>query len=175
MCRKCYVFYQNCRKVEQINQKLWANKCHFWPKWPFWGILALKVPGEREVDFSEGKCYLFHNKNICLHILTKFQKNWMDGSKVIVKKVSFWLFLPILGLFDPFWAPRALTRFFFKNRRMSLFNLSEVTTSCKISDNFNGWPRRKIQTNGQTDRPQNYSPPPISRVTKNVKRKNGKT
>ena len=56
----------------------------------------LKVPGEREPEFSQGKCYLFHNKNICLHILTKFQKNWMDGSKVIVPKVSF---LAILGLF----------------------------------------------------------------------------
>ena len=29
-------------------------------------------------------------------------------------------------------------------------NLSEVTTSCKISDNFNGWPWRKIRTNGRT-------------------------
>ena len=42
-------------------------------------FLALKVPGGHEVDFSQSKRYLFHNENICLHILTKFQKiEWTD-------------------------------------------------------------------------------------------------
>ena len=65
-------------------------------------FLALKVPGGREVDFSQGKCYLFYNKNIRLHILTKFQKNWMDGSNVIVQKVSF---LAIFAHFGAFLTP----------------------------------------------------------------------
>ena len=48
------------------------------------------------------------------------------------------------------WPPEGLTRFFFKNRRMSLSNLTEVTTSCKISEKLNGWSRRKMRTNGWT-------------------------
>ena len=35
--QKMLRIYQNCSKVKQINQKLWANKWHFWPTWPFWG------------------------------------------------------------------------------------------------------------------------------------------
>ena len=68
----------------------------------FGAFLALKFPGGGEVDFSQGKCYLFYNKNMCLHILTKFQKNWMNGSKVIVQKVSF---LAIFAHFGGFLTP----------------------------------------------------------------------
>ena len=62
----------------------------------------------------------------------QISENWMDGSKVIVRKLLFFTIFGHFGAFYPFWALRALTTFF-ENRRMSLFNLSKVTTSCKIS------------------------------------------
>ena len=82
------------------------------------------------------------------------------------KSVIFCYFCPFWGFFTPF-DPLGPQRDFFKNPRMSLFNLSKVTNSCKISDNFNGWLRRKIRTNERMDRPQNNSAPPMSQGTKN--------
>ena len=89
------VSYDGICKFEIGTIKNHYKVMSFWTniKKPPKGVfLALKVPGGREVDFSQSKCYLFHNKNICLHILTKFR------SKVIVQKVSF------LPIFAHFWA-----------------------------------------------------------------------
>ena len=43
---------------------------------------------------------------------------------------------------------------------MSLSNLFKVTTSCKISDDFNGWSRRKTWTNERTDKQASKHKPP---------------
>ena len=99
--------------------------------------------------------------------LTKIVEKLNGRIQLIVQKVSF---LAIFAHFEAFLitfeTQGPLRDFFFKNRRMSFFNLSEVTTSCQITDNFNGWPRRKIWTNGRTG--LKTSPPPISQGLKKV-------
>ena len=89
-------------------------------------------------------------------------QNFRELEWMVAEKNSFW------GIFDPFWPPGGLTRFIFKNRRMSLCNLAKVTTSCKISEKLNGWSRRKIRTNGRTNgHASKHKSPSINRGTKN--------
>ena len=59
-------------------------------------FLALKVPRGREPEFCQGQQYRFYVHINYLHIFGKFQKNLMEGLKVMEAKVSF---LAISGLF----------------------------------------------------------------------------
>ena len=69
-------------------------------------FLALKIPRVVNQSFYQGLRYAFYIGSHCLHVLTKFQKNRMDWSKVMNQKV-FGLFGAFWGGFNPFWAPGA--------------------------------------------------------------------
>ena len=105
-------------------------------KMAIWGtFLALKVPGGREPDLFKGNVTCFITRVYVSNFWTNFRKiEWTDV-KLLSEKCLFRHFRPFLGLFNLPWTRRALTRFF-KNRRMSLFHLSKVKTSCQILDNL---------------------------------------
>ena len=109
------------------------------------GGFALKVPGRHKPDFPRLNVTCLSTRTNAPHFdqVSEELNEWIQF--YCPKSVIF----AILGLFWPLlspWSPYNI----FVNQRVSLFNLSKITTSCKMSDNFNGWPQRKIRTNRQT-------------------------
>ena len=79
------------------------------------------------------------------------EKEERDGLNVMRQKVSFLATLGILGLFGPKRAPGDATRIIFKYPRMLLFTPYYVVTLCKISQKYNGWLLRKVDTDRRKD------------------------
>ena len=117
-------------------------------KAPKRGVFSPNSPwGTQTRFFSRVNVTCFITRTYVSTFWPSFRKiKWTDVM-LLSQKCHFW---PFLWLFWPLLSPWALTSIFFKNRRMSLYNLSKVTTSCKISDNFIGWSRLKTWTDGQT-------------------------
>jgi hypothetical protein len=76
-----------------MDQKLYVKKCDFYH---FGAIFSPKALRGREPDFYRGQHYLIIKSSNKFQVITKFQKNLMDGSKVICQKVWFWFFFILL-------------------------------------------------------------------------------
>ena len=94
--RLCSCFWKVSEKSNE-RKKIYGAKsfifCHFGLFWP------LLTPWGCEPEFCRSQRYRVYVTNNCGHLLAKFQKNLMKGSKVMRGKVSFW---PILGHFGVF-------------------------------------------------------------------------
>ena len=80
--------------------------------------------------------------------------------KLLSEQCHFWPFRGFLAPFEPLGPQRD----FLKNRRMPLLTCSKLQLHAKIQIiSMDGRGEKSGRMDGRTDRPQNNSPPPISR------------
>ena len=100
---------------------------------------------------------------MCLHILTIFHKDLMDGWRVTRQKVRFWPIWGFLGGFGPLSGPWGRNEFF-RKKILQCTTRYENTTCCKIWEKSDGRlscisPDRRTDgwTDGRTNGTDNYS------------------